>query len=317
MFRVLGGSLLLKPSSRPRRPTNLLLAVDKSRENLPKNSKSKSKPPVTTLIDSLVTAAEAELLGTTAQDNEEADDDQVQQEPEESSSATVKQQRQLMPRKIDRVIEVPSYRQLSIFLATTVLIWLSEPVLSLVDTTVVGLGKNAIVQLASIGPATTLYDSLLYLTYFLAIATTNKLTKAYATKDYRDLQTTTSHVLGVAAVLGVLLTCFVFLFGNTLLGGMVGAGASASQLVFFATRYACIRASVAVASVMGLVMQAFCLATMDTKAPALAVVAASVVNVIGDVCLRRWGVQGGRSSTLFFVSIRGNSVYNSANTYNF
>lgn len=56
--------------------------------------------------------------------------------------------------------KVPSYKTLLKFCATTVLIWLSEPLLSLVDTTVVGWtqGSASVVQLASLGPATTLME---------------------------------------------------------------------------------------------------------------------------------------------------------------
>ena len=84
---------------------------------------------------------------------------------------------------------IPSYKAILVFVFTTVLIWLTEPLLSLVDTTVVGrppkyprrtsLGLHSIplhtVELASLGPATLLCDTLVYLTYFLAIATTNSV----------------------------------------------------------------------------------------------------------------------------------------------
>ncbi|GKY92944.1 hypothetical protein MPSEU_000263300 [Mayamaea pseudoterrestris] len=209
---------------------------------------------------------------------------------------------------------IPSYRQLLTFLFTTVLIWLSEPVLSLVDATVIGSlkTKNAIIQLAAIGPATTLYDSLLYMTYFLAIATTNKLTKANATqrKNYRQLQTITSHVLGVAAVLGCLVTVFCYAWGPRVLKHMVVGNAATTAasvatatslqtqaLLHHAGRYTAIRASVSVASIMGMVMQAILLATLDTKTPILAVLAASIVNVFGDLMLRPWGVQGAAIAT--------------------
>jgi len=85
---------------------------------------------------------------------------------------------------------VPSYKAILVFVFTTVLIWLTEPLLSLVDTTVVGrppkfprisktMNIHSIpvhtVELASLGPATLLCDTLVYLTYFLAIATTNSV----------------------------------------------------------------------------------------------------------------------------------------------
>lgn len=55
---------------------------------------------------------------------------------------------------------------------------------------------------ASLGPATTLIDSLLYLTYFLAISTTTLVSKGIAVKDWRGLQKTTSHVSRVSCLHG-------------------------------------------------------------------------------------------------------------------
>lgn len=194
---------------------------------------------------------------------------------------------------------IPSYKQLLLFLSTTVLIWLSEPLLSLVDTTVVGFAStaNSLVQLASLGPATALYDSLLYLCYFLAISTTNQLAPALAVKNYRELQQTTSHLLGVAIVLGMLTTILCFGAGPTLLRHMVSSGPASVELIHYATRYVWIRSSVAVASILGMVMQAFCLATLDTITPAKVVAVASTVNIAGDVLLRKWGVQGAAVAT--------------------
>jgi putative MATE family efflux protein len=195
--------------------------------------------------------------------------------------------------------DAPSYRQLGMFTATTVLIWLSEPLLSLVDTTVVGLtqGSHAVVQLASLGPATTLIDSLLYLTYFLAIATTNQIAASRATGNTRQLQVTTSHTMGVAVVLGALTTALVWLFGQGWLLRMAGASAT-PLLVQCATDYSCIRAAAAVPAVVGMVAQSVCLATLDTRTPVIAVAAASICNVVGDVLLAPiLGVRGAALAT--------------------
>jgi Na+-driven multidrug efflux pump len=201
------------------------------------------------------------------------------------------------PSPLDRV-SIPTYRQLLVFLSTTVLIWLSEPLLSLVDTTVVGFtSKNSVVQLAALGPATTLYDSVMYTAYFLAIATTNKLAPAYAMKNYRKLQETTSHLLGVATLMGMVTMTVCYGAGGFVLRRMVTSGATAGELVHYATRYVWIRASVAVASVLGMVMQSFCLATLDTATPAKAVAVAFTVNVAGDILLRKRGIQGAAAAT--------------------
>lgn len=49
----------------------------------------------------------------------------------------------------------PSYRELLLFTTTTMLIWLSEPLLSIVDTTVVGLTQSdSVLQLVSVDSVT-------------------------------------------------------------------------------------------------------------------------------------------------------------------
>ena len=198
------------------------------------------------------------------------------------------------------VTTAPTYREIFIFMSTTVLIWLSEPLLSLVDTTVVGLtqGGAAVTQLASLGPATTLLDSLLYLTYFLSIATTNQIAASRAVGDVRQLQRTTSQTLGVATVLGSLTTATVWVWGRSWLTSMAGASAATSGLVDYATSYACIRAAAAVPAVVGMVAQSVCLSTLDTKTPAIAVAVASVLNIVGDGLLApTLGVRGAAFAT--------------------
>ena len=209
---------------------------------------------------------------------------------------------------------IPSYRKLLIFSSTTVLIWLSEPLLSLVDTTVIALAVvpsssvNVVTQLASLGPATTLTDSLIYLTYFLSIATTNLIAADLAAKDYRRLLKTSAHVLTVAALLGGACTIFAFAFGPAILARMLtgssttmAIGSSVGtppELMQLAVRYTWIRLSVAVASVMGITMQLLLLVTLDTTTPVLAVLAASVTNIAGDLLLvRTRGVQGAAMAT--------------------
>lgn len=217
---------------------------------------------------------------------------------------------------------VASYRSIMAFVCTTVLIWLSEPLLSLVDTTVVGRfaasatspdaagvasSSAAVVALASLGPATLLTDNALYLTYFLSIATTNKLAPALARRDWNDMVRTTSHVLGVAAVLGLVIAVVISARGSHILASILGdavasgGGAEAAgEVLSSALSYAKIRGYVAPLAVMDCVAQSVCLATLDMRTPALAVVAASLTNILGDwllVVKMSMGVQGAALAT--------------------
>jgi Na+-driven multidrug efflux pump len=199
----------------------------------------------------------------------------------------------------------PSYKTLLIFVITTVIIWLSEPLLSLVDTTVVGWStgsSSAVTQLASLGPATTLTDSLLYSTYGLSIATTNRIaTERAIPNNERQLQRTVSHVLGIAIVLGSMCTLICWSMAYPILRKMAG-GAGTIELLHYATTYTKIRSAVAIAAVGGVTLQSICLAQQNVRTPALAVLAASLTNLVGDILLRKQGVIG--AATILFRSVR-------------
>lgn len=153
---------------------------------------------------------------------------------------------------------LPSYASLIIFTATTILIWLSEPLLSLVDTTIVGLtsaSRDAVVQIAALGPATTLFDSAIYVTYFLAIATTNTLAPGLAKKDWKKLRRSTSHIMGLALLFGCFVSAVVFGWGRYLISRMVGSSLTEGNIIPLATNYARIRAVAAPFSVIGFVAQ--------------------------------------------------------------
>ena len=167
------------------------------------------------------------------------------------------------------------------------------------DTTVVGFtqGSASVVQLASLGPATTLMDTLLYMTYFLALSTTNLLTQGLAQKDWRGLQRWTSYLLTVALLVGGGVTALMMSpAGPALLRTLAGAAAS-PELLGYAVKYTRIRAAVAPFAVVGMVAQSFCLANLQSKAPLLAVAAASIVNISGDLLLSSHGVVGAAIAT--------------------
>jgi len=200
----------------------------------------------------------------------------------------------------------PTYKRMILFTATIVLTWLCEPLLSLCDTVIVSrtahkLTSPAIVQIAALGPATALYNSAIYTTYFLAIATTNQLAPVLGRKNYADLRKLTSHLIGLSIAFGLLITFVMFTFGNYFIGRMVGSLAlvkGSETIVPLATKYVRIRAAVAPFSVVGFVAESFCLTILDTKTPALAVLVASVVNIVGDLILApKYGIQGAAIAT--------------------
>jgi len=235
-------------------------------------------------------------------------------------------------------VGLPSYRRIIFFVATTVLIWISEPLLSLVDSAAVGryAGKTAamasgpnfssVVQLAALGPATMLCDSSIYLTFFIAMATTNKLATSFAKKDVEEQVTTVSHVMAISLAVGALLCLIINFFGERLLSSILGpTGATITiqtarggekvvdltgQVMHAALAYARIRSAVYPLAVMGLTSQAALLCAGDTKTPVLAVLVASVTNIIGDylfVAKLGFGVSGAALATSI-ASVLSNGI---------
>jgi Na+-driven multidrug efflux pump len=242
-------------------------------------------------------------------------------------------------------VGLPSYGRIAHFSATTFLIWVSEPLLSLVDSIAVGryAGRTAppssalssmmaggivgdahhhpnlssVVQLAALGPATTLCDGSIYLMLFISMATTNKLATAFAKRDYGGQIRTMSHVLGLSLAAGIFLMIFVNFRGMGLLGSILGpAGATVSivgggdavvttmdltqEVLRASFGYIRIRSIASPLAVMGLTSQAALLSAHDTRTPALAVIVASVLNVLGDyvfVARLGWGVRGAALAT--------------------
>ena len=204
--------------------------------------------------------------------------------------------------------KVAPFRELILFISTTIIIWLSEPLLSLVDTTIVGkFASNSnlasaasmvkgvapeTLQLAALGPATMLCDNALYLTYFLTMATTNQLATASAKSDDSLQIKTTSHALGVASIMGLVISIVIFAYGDSLLKLIIGSGGAmvdgmdlAKPIIALSWDYSKIRGVIAPLTIMGMIAQSVSLATLDMRTPALAVLAASIINVFGDVVL--------------------------------
>ncbi|KAL7472800.1 hypothetical protein ACHAXS_013185 [Conticribra weissflogii] len=222
---------------------------------------------------------------------------------------------------------MPTTRQMLLFLSTTVLVWVSEPLLSLVDSAAVGTyagtGTASVVQLAALGPATMLCDSSVFVTYFLGLAATNLVARASAKRDWRAQIQTSSHVLGVSVALGLAITTALLLFGEPWLRRIIGpAGAliadaatgeivdATEQVVRIAVGYARIRTAAAVFAIAGSTAQSLLLCALDTRTVATATAVATALNIAGDAALvawKGWGVWGAGVATSA-ASIAANSL---------
>ena len=202
-------------------------------------------------------------------------DDKEEEAPENESSSTTQQ-------STSSFIGLPSYSRIFFFVASTIVIWVSEPLLSLVDSAAVGRYASAssssqsVIQLAALGPATMLCDSTMYLTTFISMATTNRLARAFARNDVDDQVSTLSHVMGLSVAVGALITLLINFAGENILSAIIGPASTASvqtskQVLSAALDYSRIRSIVSPLAVMGLTSQAVLLCSQDTKTPGLAV----------------------------------------------
>lgn len=201
----------------------------------------------------------------------------------------------------------PTLKELYNFYLPCLGLWISGPLLSLVDTASVGLtaqpGRGAI-ELGALGPATTFIDGSTYLFAFLNVATTNLYASALARNagNEEKAKLATDAVVRTAAkialICGVGIMSLLFWKGEFLLSLYVGDGGK--EIIESATKYVHIRALSMPTSLVFGVLQAALLGAKDSVSPLVAVLASTITNVVGDtllVVLLKWGVAGAAIAT--------------------
>jgi len=205
----------------------------------------------------------------------------------------------------------PTLKQIITFALPCLGLWISGPLLSLVDTASVGLtakpGMGAI-QLGALGPATTFIDGATYLFAFLNVATTNLYASAMAASQTDDEQARKAAGDPVARTAvknslfcGFGLMALLLATNRRLLSLYVGETAAAKVLEP-ASDYVMIRALSMPTSLLAGVLQAALLGAKDSVTPLYAVAASTVVNVFGDlmcVVALGMGCRGAAIATLF------------------
>lgn len=107
---------------------------------------------------------------------------------------------------------LPSFRDYRKFALPCFGLLLSGPLLSLVDTAFVGLASTNSMELAALGPATTLFDCLTWLLSFLNVATTNLYSSALAKGSQKEAEgvVRTGSRVGLTIGVGVMATLMIF-----------------------------------------------------------------------------------------------------------
>jgi Na+-driven multidrug efflux pump len=184
----------------------------------------------------------------------------------------------------------PTLRDLVNFALPCLALWISGPLLSLIDTASVGLtakpGMGA-TELGALGPATTFIDGSTYLFAFLNVATTNLYASALAenagdeTKQKLAGDAVVRTAVKISLFCGFGIMALLFAKGEFLLNLYVGEQA-AKTILGPATEYVRIRALSLPTSLLGGVLQAALLGSKDSVTPLIAVIASTTINIFGD-----------------------------------
>ncbi|KAL7579324.1 hypothetical protein ACA910_014002 [Epithemia clementina (nom. ined.)] len=209
---------------------------------------------------------------------------------------------------LDQVPDMPTIAQYFKFALPCLGLWIAGPLLSLVDTSFVGLSGASDMsakRLAALGPATTFMDGATYLFAFLNVATTNLYSSARASSTNLMPRKVSSDQGGeqgpvnlaaesvVRTAARVSLQCgfgimiFLLVLCKPLLRLYIGSEAvkTTPELLQSATYYVQIRALHMPTSLLLGVLQAALLGAKDSVTPLIAIVYSTLINVSGDYLL--------------------------------
>nr|WKY32456.1 EDS5 [Camptotheca acuminata] len=176
-------------------------------------------------------------------------------------------------------------------------LWICGPLMSLIDTAVIGQGSS--LELAALGPGTVLCDNMSYVFMFLSIATSNMVATSLARRDKKEVQHQISILLFIGLTCGVLMLLFMRFLGAWALTAFTGP--KNAHIVPAANTYVQIRGLAWPAVLVGWVAQSASLGMKDSWGPLKALAVASTINVIGHVVLCSflgYGIAGAAWATM-------------------
>ncbi|KAG6541706.1 hypothetical protein Mapa_016971 [Marchantia paleacea] len=199
---------------------------------------------------------------------------------------------------------IEQMREILVFAGPALGIWLSGPLMSIIDTAVVG--QSSSLELAALGPGTVLCDQLSYVFMFLSISTSNLIATALAHKDEAEAAGHLSRLLFISLFCGVTMMLIIELFSTNLLQAFVGV--KNYSIIPAARTYVQIRALAWPIVLVGMVSQSASLGMKDSWGPLKVLAIASVVNLVGDVVLCsffHYGIAGAAWATMASQYIAG------------
>lgn len=185
----------------------------------------------------------------------------------------------------DQSVDIPGVRDILRFAIPAIGVWLCSPLLSLIDTSAVGL-LSGTTQQAALNPAVAVTDYSALLAAFMYTATTNLIAAAKerdSKVEGKPLSTSTLVTsLQLSGLVGGALGGVLIVFARTLLRGIIGNDAIDPAVFNAAMKYVRIRALGMPAAVIIGSAQSACLGLQDIRSPLYVLFAAAVVNFFGD-----------------------------------
>jgi len=204
--------------------------------------------------------------------------------------------------------DAPSVRQILRFAVSAIGVWLCSPILSMIDTSAVGLLAGT-AQQAALNPAVSVTDYGGLLVAFMYTATTNLVSAAQETDRTDPAKPRTTRTVISAMRLGLLVGAgfglTLSVLGRVLLRTLIGNDAIDPAVFSAALRYVRIRALGMPAAVVIGTAQSACLGMQDLKSPLYVLLAAAIINFLGDAIFVRspslWmgGAAGAAWATVF------------------
>lgn len=183
-------------------------------------------------------------------------------------------------------------------------LWLCGPLMSLIDTAVIG--QQSSLELAALGPGTVFCDYTSYVFMFLSIATSNMVATSLASQGKEEVQHQISILLFVGLSCGVLMMLSTRIMGAWALAAFTGA--KNAHIIPAANTYVQIRGLAWPAILVGWVAQSASLGMKDSWGPLKALAVASAVNAVGDIVLCSflgYGIAGAAWATMVSQVIAG------------
>jgi len=182
-------------------------------------------------------------------------------------------------------IEAPTLRKILNFAVPAIGVWLCSPLLSLIDTSSVGL-LSGTAQQAALNPAVAVTDYGCLLVAFMYTATTNLVASVQETDTEASKPRTAKMLINamqISVYVGSALSTVLILSARPLLRAIIGNDAIDPEVFAAAMRYVRIRALGMPAAVAIGSAQSACLGMKDVRSPLYVLFAAAVVNFIGDM----------------------------------